>query len=73
MIQVYPFNDAPKDIQYLANQGGDEDWVVIIPQSLVEDVLRYGAPHWIDAMDANHEPVRVNMANGDVMFVGCHD
>ena len=72
MIKVYPFNDAPRDLQELADQGGDEDWIVIIPQCLASDVCRYGTPHWIDAMDSNHEPVRVDMANGDIMYVGCH-
>lgn len=72
MIQVYPFNKAPSDLQALASQGGDEDWIVIIPKELVPTVLLYGAPHWIDTTDSCHEPVRFDLPNGDVLFVGCH-
>lgn len=72
MIKVYPFNLAPTELQDIATQGGDEDWLVLIPQELAFTVLEYGAPHWIDAMDSCHEPVRFDLPNGDVLFVGGH-
>ena len=72
MIKVYPFAQAPADLQALASQGGDEDWIVVIPKELAPSVLLYGDPHWIDTTDSCHEPVRFDLPNGDVLFVGCH-
>lgn len=71
-IKVWRYSDAPSDLAELASQGGDEDWLVLVPHSLVESLLEYGTPHWIDAMDSCHEPVRINLPNGDVLFVGSH-
>lgn len=72
MINVYPFNLAPPDLQALASQGGDEDWLVRVPKSLASTLLEYGTPHWIAVMDSAREPVQITLPNGDVLFVGCH-
>lgn len=71
-IQVYRYDLAPQGLRDIANQGGDEDWIVVIPADLVEEILQYGVPFWVERMDAGHEPVRIDMPSGDVLFVGCH-
>lgn len=30
-IKVWPFYDAPKELQNLSPHGGDEDWLALIP------------------------------------------
>jgi len=34
MILVWPFEDAPKDLQKLSTNGGDEDWLALVPDKL---------------------------------------
>jgi len=34
VIQVYPFDAAPEELQKLSDNGGDEDFIVIIPKNL---------------------------------------
>lgn len=33
-IRVWRFEDAPKELQDLSTNGGDEDWVALIPPRL---------------------------------------
>jgi hypothetical protein len=71
-IKVWVWDDAPGDLQVLYNQGGDENWLVLIPKEIVGEVLEYGVPFWIEAMDSLREPKQFTHDNGDVVFVGSH-
>lgn len=71
MITVYRFATAPSFLRDVASQGGDEDWIVVIPPDLVDDTLRFGTPFWIETMDSMREPVRIDR-DGWVIFVGRH-
>ena len=33
-IQVWRFDGAPEEYQRLATQGGDEDWLAVVPKGL---------------------------------------
>lgn len=34
-ITVWRFDDAPEEYRNLSTHGGDEDWVIFVPQELV--------------------------------------
>jgi len=36
MIKVWRFEDAPAEYQALSTNGGDEDWVVFVPDGFAE-------------------------------------
>jgi hypothetical protein len=41
-IQVWRFEDAPEELRKLSTNGGDEDWLAVIPAALK---MHY----WVDA------------------------
>ena len=38
-IKIYKFNDAPEELKKLFTNGGDEDWIAIIPPSLQDEYI----------------------------------
>ena len=38
-IKIWSFYDAPKELQELSLNGGDEDWIAIIPDYLKDEWL----------------------------------
>lgn len=46
---VWRFQDAPKHLQVLSQNGGDEDWLVEVPREMFYD----GTPNWIERMDCD--------------------
>ena len=45
---VWRFENAPEFLQNLSENGGDENWVVLIKTELWESY--YGNIHWVDVM-----------------------
>ena len=39
-IKIYRFEDAPEELKMLSTNGGDEDWIVIIPPSLQDEYIQ---------------------------------
>lgn len=70
-IRVWEFHDAPEELRKLSTNGGDEDWLVLIPASLKEKILQYGTPSWIERMGAC-DVDQHDLENGDVVFIGAH-
>jgi len=73
-ISVWSFEKAPEEIQKIADQGGDEDWVVFVPKEFgfgtCED-LEGWKPYWLDVMDSCRQPVVITVDDG-IFYVGCH-
>ncbi len=69
VIKVWKFYDAPKKYRDLSTNGGDEDWVALVPKEFVID--------WIGWMEEGtsfgcctvHE---YKLKNGNVIRIGCH-
>ena len=40
-IEVWRFEDAPKHLQDLSTNGGDEDWVAVVPPWLAKEDIRW--------------------------------
>lgn len=74
-IQVWPYDDAPKEYQELCNNGGDEDWIALIPKYLVEKeangLIWFG---WLEdgGPFGCHSVKKVDLPNGDQFRIGCH-
>jgi len=64
---VWPFRDAPTFLQALSVNGGDEDWVVLIPLGLGDPL-----PAWIEFTDSMRDPIRYTLTTGHVVYIGAH-
>ncbi len=38
MIQIWNFDDAPKEYKDMSENGGDEDYIAFIPRSMIHTV-----------------------------------
>lgn len=38
-IRVWRFEDAPEELQALSRNGGDEDWIALIPPKLADKYI----------------------------------
>jgi len=68
MIKVWRFNDAPKALQDLSTNGGDEDWLAVIPANYDEYIpwLESGSPFGCCCVDAYELPT------GETVYIGSH-
>lgn len=69
-IRVYRFSDAPADLRALSNNGGDEDWLAIVPADYEErhyiSWLQEGSPFGVCTIE-RHE-----LLDGSAVYIGCH-
>ncbi|KHF40717.1 hypothetical protein [Halalkalibacter okhensis] len=69
-ITVYYFRDAPDQLKNLSNNGGDEDWIAIVPKEFHE---WHGEIDWINSWGFGSCHVdKYILDNGDKVFIGCH-
>lgn len=67
-IRVWRFEDAPPEFQALSTNGGDEDWVALVPKELAEKYI-----HWLECpafgcCDVSDYPLE----SGAVVRIGSH-
>ena len=43
-IRVWRFYDAPDELKQLSTNGGDEDWVALIPPKFADDYISWMEP-----------------------------
>lgn len=68
-IKIYKFNDAPEELKKLSTNGGDEDWIAIIPPSLQDEYI----PWFEEGNSFGCFKVEEYMlGNGDKVLIGCH-
>lgn len=71
-ILVWPFYEAPKELQDFSGNGGDEDWIAYIPKNIV---AKYG--DWIgwletSSFDSMQEPQVYDLKSGARIVIGSH-
>jgi hypothetical protein len=66
-ICLWRWDDAPAEYKALSTNGGDEDWVVFVPVSVVFN----WTPNWLYNIDSCHEPQVIEVAGGTV-YIGSH-
>lgn len=68
-IKIYKFNDAPEELKKLSTNGGDEDWIAIIPPSLQDKYI----PWFEEGSSFGCFKVEEYMlGNRDKVLIGCH-
>ena len=56
-ILVWAFSVAPKELQAVSTNGGDEDWLVEVPPNYQTDLWGcHGVPRWVESLDVMLEP-----------------
>jgi hypothetical protein len=68
-IRVWRFKDAPPELRALSQVGGDEDWLALVPDQMIEE---YGWPSWLDAPSFGCAGVDKYPIAGAVVLIGCH-
>lgn len=70
-IQIWRFEDAPKHLQDQSNNGGDEDWIALVPAAYENEHMP-----WLDLDE--HGPFgcccvhKIPQPDGAVLHIGCH-
>ena len=71
-IKIWPFYDAPKKYRELSNNGGDEDWLALVPAHISDEwCSEYGRPIWLDVPAFGCCCVDDRIKDG-VVYIGCH-
>lgn len=67
-IKVWRFEDAPEEYRKLSTNGGDEDWLALIPHAQANDYIS-----WTESggFDACQDPSTYYHADG-IIKIGAH-
>lgn len=69
---VYRFSEAPAELRALSENGGDEDWLVVVPREWLTGWDGTGPLTWIDRMASCNDPDRYDLPDGRIVFIGSH-
>lgn len=69
-IRVWRFEDAPEELRNLSTNGGDEDWIALIPPKLAGEYIPWLArgPFGVCDVDNYEHPE----LPGYKVKIGCH-
>jgi len=66
---VFPWGTAPDEFKSLSDNGGDEDWVVVLSSTCKQPY--FCTPPWLEAVDTCRDPQTIDL--GDcVVLIGSH-
>lgn len=66
-IRVWEFDDAPQELRSLTTNGGDEDWIAVLPPGTSAPMwAAEGTPFGCCCVDRHELP------DGRVVLIGCH-
>lgn len=68
MIKVWRFEDAPEELQELSANGGDEDWLAVVPPALAEEYINWIESNQFGCFDTQ----RIPRPDGSVIYIGSH-
>lgn len=69
MIRVWRFHEAPQEYQELSGNGGDEDWLALVPKSMAESYISWlddGSSFGVYCID------RFTLKSGEIIVIGSH-
>lgn len=69
-ILLWRFFDAPKSLQSLSTNGGDEDWLAFVPSG-VSGEWDYFSIFASTSFDTGGEPQKIRVKNGTI-WIGSH-
>ena len=65
-IIVWAFGDAPDAYREMSNNGGDEDWIALLPPNFE------WTPFWLEKLDTCMSPQEYLIADGYKIIIGSH-
>jgi len=69
-IKIYEFEFAPKYLQNLSNNGGDEDWIAVVPKKI------YDRHCWIGFLESDSFSAgcdqQIIIGKKYVIYIGSH-
>jgi len=69
-VKVWQYCDAPPALQGLSQNGGDEDWLALVPTSILETASGYIPWLEVSAFGCCH--VCKYPIAGAIVYIGCH-
>ncbi len=68
-IVVFPFYSAPKVLQEKSENGGDEDWIAVLP-----DYMERSDVDWLESGTrfGRCDSLWARGPNGEALVIGCH-
>jgi len=68
---VWAFKAAPDYLRALSDNGGDEDWIAVLPAA--HPALRWGLTRWLEVLDTCGMPQRIDLPDLHlVVLIGAH-
>lgn len=68
-IKVWPYEDAPKELQALSPHGGDEDWVAWVPTNMADRYIPWmECSGGFGCCDVSTHP----LPDGSIVRIGAH-
>jgi hypothetical protein len=67
-ILVWAFHEAPDEYKYLSTNGGDEDWVAVVPAAMTDQWIPWLESNQFGACDVDTYP----LPDGRVVHIGSH-
>ena len=67
MIRVWPFYEAPEELQALSEHGGDEDWLALVPVSFGDTWLP-----WLEGRQFGKDVTEHLRPDGSRVFISAH-
>lgn len=69
-IKVYRFHNAPQELKDLSINGGDEDWIAVVPEEIYNQENQYIG--WIESNGFGCCCVDEYDVGDDIIFIGSH-
>jgi len=69
-IKVWRFQDAPEELKNMSKNGGDEDWVALVPQKFEDEYIPWIESNSFGRCCVNEYVYLVYP--GYRVFIGCH-
>jgi len=67
LIRVWPFYEAPMELQDLSEHGGDEDWLALVPASMAHKWLP-----WLEGHAFGNDVTQHALPDGAIVFISAH-
>ena len=65
-VRIWRWREAPGELRFLSDHGGDEDWVCLVPKEMVDDYLPFIHSLGVCRV-SNH-----SLTDGRKVFIGAH-
>lgn len=73
-ILVYAFDEAPDDLRALSDNGGDEDWIAVMPAGVSDLVKMHAENTWLGEGGPFGccSVSRHDLPDGRTVYIGAH-